>query len=217
MVDKSYYSTAVSERDASEIDPKVNVVPNGVNKLKLKSFRNSKIIRIVVSGNFSYPPNKECFHNLIRYVENCSHKKQLIIIAVGKNSNLLKIKKYQQSFIKLIGEVDSLSEEIAKCDISAAITNLGTGIQNKCLEAISVGLVVFASKKVIEGLIQPVPEGIILINNQKEFDIAIEKMGDLKKREQIGIKNYNYCNQYYSWEDKFDTFLKRTRNLEKTL
>ena len=47
--------------------------------------------------------------------------------------------------------------------------DLGTGIQNKCLEAMSVGLPIIASKQVIDGLIKPIPLGVFLIENQADL------------------------------------------------
>ena len=62
---------------------------------KIKNYENSKYLKIVVSGNFSYPPNKECFYKL-KLVEHSNYKESLKVYAVGKNSNLLKIKKNNQ-------------------------------------------------------------------------------------------------------------------------
>ena len=159
LAKKSYYASAVSKRDALSISKKVMIVPNGVYKTKIKNYENSKYLKIVVSGNFSYPPNKECFSKLVKLVEHSNYKESLKVYAVGKNSNLLKIKNKKLNYVKLVGEVDSLVKEISKYDISAAIMDLGTGIQNKCLEAMSVGLPIIASKQVIDGLIKPIPLG----------------------------------------------------------
>ena len=91
--------------------------------------------------------------------------------------------------------------------------DLGTGIQNKCLEAMSVGLPIIASKQVIDGLIKPIPLGVFLIENQADFNSTIQKLKNLDLNQNCGHINYEHCNKFYSWETKFDDFIKKTYNL----
>ena len=205
---KSKFSSAVSVLDASAIHHSVNVIPNGVavpkEQKKVKLGKADTRLKLVMSGNFDYPPNREGAENAIRFIRSSEFSGKIELAFVGFSSDkFLQEKLSLGNFgfrISATGTVEDIKAAIMGHDAALALMTTGSGIQNKVLEAFSVGLPVIISEKVSKGLPVANSYGSRIATTQKEFDEAIEFLLKAENRRLICNHNRNHCTENYDWE-----------------
>jgi len=121
---------------------KVHVVPNGVDEhfLSYETKGSSKIYDVCFIGNLSYPPNIEAVKFIVNELlpELVRRDEHLKILVSGANptSEVLSF----SDKITITGWVDDIRESYAKSKVFIAPMFIGTGLQNKLLEALALGL-----------------------------------------------------------------------------
>ena len=202
------FASAVSAKDADAIGRGVVVIPNGVRLAKVRkqvlTGSSKDRLKLVMTGNFDYPPNIEGAKNAIRYIAGSKFKDNVELSLVGISSDKFYQSHYSSSELTVrvsaIGEVEDIHLELSKHDVALAIINAGTGIQNKVLEAFSVGLPVVLTKIVAAGLPMQNTVGTKIVTNQEQFDQSVKFLMDSENRKLIAEYNRLHCYQNYNWE-----------------
>ena len=116
-------------------------------------------------------------------------KYELYVIGKNKSKELISNKK-----IKYIGYVESMRDELSKYDIYVCPIIAGSGVKNKILQAMSVGLPIVSTKLGVEGLDNECKKYIYVVNEDFDFLNAIDKINNLSdfEFEKLinGQKNY---------------------------
>src|SRR5439155_6275500 len=135
------YSTVVSERDLNPDHQNMFVVPNGIQDLKTIQERNKKTNGLLFMGNMSYFPNEDAALFLIKEVMPIISKKipDLKLYIVGDNPSK-KLQKYHSENIIVTGFVPDMYPYLAKSRIAVAPLRYATGMQNKVLDAMLMGI-----------------------------------------------------------------------------
>src|SRR5690606_20190025 len=145
LFDYFEYHTIISEQDRDLIAhpqrAKIDILPNGVGE---HFFNYSKPVQkthdLVFTGNLSYPPNI----NAVHYI---THEICPVLKASGRNVSVLisganpvsEIERLQGK-IDLTGWVEDIRDSYAKGIVFVAPMFIGTGLQNKLLEAMAMGI-----------------------------------------------------------------------------
>lgn len=158
-------------------------VPFSIKKVKEKN-------KLVFSGMMDYDPNIIAVNYFARNVLNkLDSKYELYVIGKNKSKELISNKK-----IKYIGYVESMRDELSKYDIYVCPIIAGSGVKNKILQAMSVGLPIVSTKLGIEGLDKECKKYIYIVNEDFDFLNAIDKINNLSdfEFEKLinGQKNY---------------------------
>lgn len=147
-------------------------VPFNIKKLKEKN-------KLVFSGMMDYDPNIIAVNYFAKNVlDKLDSKYELYVIGKNKSKELISNKK-----IKYIGYVESMRDELSKYDIYVCPIIAGSGVKNKILQAMSVGLPIVSTKLGVEGLNKECKKYIYVVNDNFDFLNAIDKINNLSDLE----------------------------------
>ncbi len=143
-----------------------------IKKLKEKN-------KLVFSGMMDYDPNIIAVNYFAKNVlDKLDSKYELYVIGKNKSKELISNKK-----IKYIGYVESMRDELSKYDIYVCPIIAGSGVKNKILQAMSVGLPIVSTKLGVEGLNKECKKYIYVVNDNFDFLNAIDKINNLSDLE----------------------------------
>ena len=197
------HHTIISEQDRSFIaHPKqkeIVIIPNGVTYYKEDDYETDKHIDLLFTGNMGYPPNVEaaCFiyHNIRPYL---STQTTFLIAGVNPPTNL---KKLASETFQVSGWVEDMGVCYAQSKIFIAPMFIGTGLQNKLLEAMAMGIPCITTTLANKALQATPNEEILLANSPAEFVSQITNLQEDKiLYDRIAEQGKNYVRANFSWE-----------------
>lgn len=205
VFDEFDVKTIISEPDRDLIPhPKkdeILIIPNGVDHDFFKPQEREKNYDLVFTGNMSYPPNVNAVEYLadeiMPIVWSTLPETKLYIAGATPDP---KVKKAASDRIIVSGWLDDIRDAYAQSRVFIAPMRIGTGLQNKLLEAMSMRLPAITSPLANASLgAQPNKE--ILIGNSATAlaqNIVI-LLTDAPKAEQIAQAGYDFTNRVYDW------------------
>lgn len=135
----------ISESDKMHIDPgnrkNIRVIPNAVDLSFFKSSSIKKTFDLLFVGNMGYKPNIEAARYLVNEIMPLVWKKFPLatLLLAGANPNKL-VKALESERVKVSGWVDDIRTCYDQSRVFIAPMVSGTGLQNKLLEALAMGL-----------------------------------------------------------------------------
>lgn len=196
------HHTIISKQDRDKIShPKnqsISIIPNGVDDyfLKYNCETIPKEFDIVFVGNLSYAPNIESCVYLIEKVVPYFKKKgidiKVLLSGASPSPKILNTLKGTTNVV-VSGWVDDIRESYCKGKIFVAPLFIGTGLQNKLLEAMALGVPCVTTPLVNNALHAKQNENILLANNEGEFFNQITAL----------LQNHKYYNQISKSAKKF--------------
>ncbi len=201
-----YYENKIiiSEQDRNYIfhpdRRKIICVPNGIDS-SFFSYVKKHIptYDLVFVGNMSYPPNidaaKYIYSNLLPLLPNS----RLLIAGAAPHSSLLKITG-ESTQVELSGWVDDIKSAYCDGKIFIAPMMIGTGMQNKLLEAMALGIPCITTDLANNAIKATHGESIVVANTIPEMHDAIEDLlqNPLKSAE-IGKNGQQFVKENYTW------------------
>ena len=197
--------TIISEPDRQlfphERRNEILIIPNGVDHDFFKPQQQDKRYDIVFTGNMSYAPNV----NAVDYLANeilpivwKSLPKAKMYIA-GANPDP-KVKKAANDRIIVSGWLDDIRDAYAQSKVFIAPMRIGTGLQNKLLEAMSMGLPAITTPLANGSLGAKANEEILIGDNAETLaQHIITLLTDSNKAAQIAQAGYDFTNRVYDW------------------
>lgn len=193
----------ISEQDRNYIlhnkSDEICIIKNGVaqNYLDLNKKIN-KTHDLIFTGNLSYPPNVAASLYIINKILPLLNNKVNILIS-GVNPHP-SIKKLASSNIELTGWVNDISTSYLKSKVFVAPMFLGTGLQNKLLEAMALGIPCVTTTMANTALGAIPEESILIADNELEFKLQIERLlNDEILYNKIKGNAFNFVNFHFSW------------------
>jgi glycosyltransferase involved in cell wall biosynthesis len=160
---------------------KIKVLPNGVDLdfFQLSPTAQREPDTIIFTGNMNYFPNIDAVIFFSRYIYPTIKKiiPQVKFKIVGANPApvVSKLSTPDRS-IEVIGSVESIVNHIAKAAIAVAPMLSGSGIQNKVLEAMAVGIPVVATDMAIRAIDAKPGRDLLVANDPSKFAEAVTKL-----------------------------------------
>jgi len=182
---------------------KIDVIANGVDFETFNYQGESKVYDIIFAGNMNYPPNIEAAEYLARQIFPVLKKEipKLKLVICGANPSK-RVKSLKNKDITVTGWVDSMAEYYAKSRIFVAPMHLGTGLQNKLLEAMAMKLPCVTSSlagKPLEGIQNG--QDILICNSITGYVDAIKLLlTNPTQYEEIAQNGYNFVSENYNWD-----------------
>ncbi len=220
--------TVVAEKDKQwlvkniKIEPhKIEVIPNGVDIEHFKPYSEELRIKnkeklgiqspaIIFRGIMNFQPNIDA---CIWFLENVypilkSRIKNIKFYIVGPHP-VKKILKYKNEDVIVCGEVEDLAEFMSACDINICPMISGSGIKNKILEALAVGIPTVATSIAAEGIPELKDgENILIANTPTEFAEKIQLLlTDKELSKKIVDNGRKLVEENYTWEKQAKKFL----------
>ena len=210
--------TIISENDSDAIPHRKNgdihVVPNGVDFDFFKPLEREKRYDIVFCGNMHYEPNVRASRYLVERVmplvwEEFPKAKLLLAGAYPKH----KVSKLAGDRVTVSGYVDDIRESYASARIFAAPMQTGSGLQNKLLEAMAMGLPCVTTSIANDSLHAEEGEEVLVGNSAQEFAAhLIDLLRSEEKRDRLAAGGTAFVHRNYSWEtagEKLEEVLKQ--------
>jgi sugar transferase (PEP-CTERM/EpsH1 system associated) len=180
----------------------IKVLPNGIELEFYKPENFKKEYDLLFSGNLNYPPNvdasifiaKELLPELIKAIKNIK------ILIAGSSPNW-KVKSLKSTNITVEGWIDDIREYYRKSKIFIAPMRLGSGLQNKILQAMAMGLPCVVSEIAAMGLGDDSFNYVLVANDKFEFAKKIKILLENEElMKEYSEKGYNFVKNKFDWQ-----------------
>ena len=197
----------ITQNDQNFIDnplrKKINIIPNGVDtKYFFPTSKNKKPYDIIFIGNMSYPPNIEAAIFLCKKIKPLIDKEyKLCKILIGGTNPTKKIKNLENEQIHVSGRVEDIRNLYSIGKVFVAPMFIGSGLQNKLLEAMAMGIPCITTELANKAL-RANKHQITIAKNEREFARLCIRL----------LKNKDL---YNSFRDEGLKFIKKTYDWKK--
>lgn len=181
----------------------VHIIPNGVAESYFTYPQpKEKSYDVLFSGAMSYAPNIDAAEYLIKEIMPLVwEKKPNVKIAIAGGGAPISLQKEANERIILPGWVDDMKEYYSQTKIFIAPMRIGTGLQNKLLEAMAMNVACVTSPLANQALKAKDKEEILIANTTKEYaDYVIELLDNKELAQNIASKGKDYVFNQYSWQ-----------------
>ena len=177
------------------------IIPNGVDHDFFKPQQREKKYDLVFTGNMSYAPNVNAVEYLANEILPIVWKTlpEVKIYIAGATPDP-RIKKVSSERIIVSGWLDDIRDAYAQSRVFIAPMRIGTGLQNKLLEAMSMGLPAITTPLANGSLgAQPNEEILVGSNAEELAQHIITLLTDNNKAQQIAQAGFDFTNRVYDW------------------
>lgn len=181
---------------------KIVVVANGVDTEFFKPIEREKRYDLVFTGNMGYPPNINAAEYLVNEILPLVFMKRpdLKVLIAGASPHL-RVQALRSNQITVSGWVADMRESYASSRIFIAPMQIGTGLQNKILEAMSMQLPCITSPLAFQALNAREEEEILVADNPQSYANHILLLLDNPEiASQIAKNGQAFVHEDYSWE-----------------
>lgn len=215
------FRTIISEQDRNLIahpdKDAILYIPNGIDPSFFEPLPRPEEFDFVFVGNMSYPPNIEAVQYIAKHILPEFPDARLLVSGATPHPSLVKLSQ-SNAQIELTGWVDDIRSSYLNGKIFLAPMTIGTGMQNKLLEAMALRTpcitTTLASKPIgakdgEQVLVGDTPEAII--GHIKTL------LNDREKSHAMALAAQQFVQNQYSWEHTTAELVDRMRqNPRKT-
>jgi len=188
----------------------VAIIPNGVDHTFFQPVKRLKKYDIVFTGNMGYPPNIDAAQFIAKDIFPLLLKKNpaatLLIAGATPHAS---VKALQSANITVSGWMADIRESYALSRIFIAPMRIGTGLQNKLLEAMSMKLPCITSPLANQALGAVVNRDILVGTSAAEYAGHINSLlQEDSKALALAENGYQFVLNNFSWESASDMLEK---------
>ncbi|HOF80908.1 MAG: glycosyltransferase [Bacteroidales bacterium] len=194
---------------------KIHIIPNGVDTEFFKPMDVEKQFEIVFIGNMGYPPNVDAAEYLAKEILPQVKKRypDARLLLAGATPTQ-RVKNLENESVVVTGWVDDIRQCYAQAKIFIAPMRIGTGLQNKLLEAMAMKIPCITSPLAFSALNAKKNEDILVGENVEEFsNLIVNLLNDNTLSAKLAEAGYQFVLKNYSWEMntmELDTIMKNT-------
>ena len=198
--------TIISHQDQEliflEEREKIKVIPNGIDVDFFKPNESEKKYDLLFNGNMQYEPNVVgalyIANEILPLIHKTNPEVNLLISGTSPTKDILALKSEK---IHVSGWINDIRDAYNSAKIFIAPMQIGTGLQNKLLEAMAMKLPSVTSKLANNALNAKVGEEILIGNSAQEYaNIVIDLLNNSDLRTKIAENGFNYVTQTFNWE-----------------
>ncbi|MBE0648886.1 MAG: glycosyltransferase [Bacteroidales bacterium] len=181
---------------------KIVVVANGVDTTFFHPLERTKEYDLVFTGNMSYPPNIHSCEFLVNKILPLVLEKKpgLKLLIAGANPTM-RVQVLRSAQVEVSGWVPDMREAYAQSSVFIAPMQLGTGLQNKLLEAMAMKIPCITSPLANQALNANPGEEILVGETPQEYAAHIINLLDNEHlASEIAEKGHLFVVKNYSWE-----------------
>ena len=198
--------TIISEQDrdfiAHEDSDRIHIIPNGVDTDFFSPAEAEKDFELLFTGNMNYPPNIDCAVYLAEKVMPIINKTfpgARLLISGAQPSP--RVKSLASEQVVVGGWVSDIRESFKRSMIFLAPMQIGTGLQNKLLDAMAMGLPSITSPLANHALGAPEGDCILVGHSPQEIaELAIDLLRNPEKRKSLAIYGQQFVKDHFSWD-----------------
>ena len=205
--------TIISEPDRQHIDhpnkEEILIVPNGVDHDFFKPMKAEKKFDVVFTGNMAYPPNVNAAQFLAKEImpliwKQLPETKLLLAGATPDKS----VRDLANDHITVTGWMDDIRVAYAGSHVFIAPMRIGTGLQNKLLEAMSMHLPCITTSLANSALKGKHDVNLLVGDLASELAEAIVSLlSNHEKAREIAASGFQFVNNHYNWKAATENLL----------
>ncbi|MFN3341975.1 MAG: glycosyltransferase [Flavobacteriales bacterium] len=178
----------------------IHVIPNGVDVTHFSPMERKKKFEIVFNGNMNYPPNIDCVEYIAKEIlPLLPLTTRFLISGASPAAQVLELRENSQ--IKVSGWVDDQRESYASGKVFLAPFRIGTGLQNKLLEAMSMGIPCVTSTLANNALGAEPDRQILIGDSPTEIaELVAKLLNDRDWAAAIAKEGKAFVHSRYNWE-----------------
>ena len=206
--------TIISTQDRDCIDHPdnhtISIIRNGVDLEYFHPNENHrKNYDLVFTGNMNYPPNIQSAEYLAREIMPLLWKKKPdATLLISGATPAPSVKKLANSKITITGWVDDIRTSYWQSSIFIAPMQLGTGLQNKLLEAMAMKIPCITSKLANNALKAINGKEVIIGSTPDEYVKEILSLLEDKNKYSLIKENaFSFVNQNFSWKNNTENLI----------
>jgi len=203
MFDYFDKKTIISKQDKQFIfHPERNeivCIPNGIDVHFLESIVVDQDYDFSFVGNMNYPPNIEAVEFIATNILPHFPTAKLLVAGANPHPKLEKLAKSNRN-ITISGWVDDIRTSYVRSKIFLAPMQTGTGMQNKLLEAMALGVPCLTTP-LANNAIGALHEHSIMVANEipEMIQLLSRLLEDEQLRQDIGSNGKQFVEKNYSW------------------
>jgi len=206
IFDKFDNKIIISEQDRRFIphadNKTITVVRNGVDMDFFHPLSRKKTREIVFTGNMNYPPNVDAARFLAKEIMPLVwQKKPDALLLLAGASPHAKVRNLENARIKVSGWLDDIREAYAGSRVFIAPMRMGTGLQNKLLEAMAMKIPCVTTPLANAALKAKEKKEILTGNSAKELaDALLFLLENDEARQKMAIHAFAFVKKNYHWQ-----------------
>lgn len=194
---------------------KIVVVANGVDTDFFQPLSREKQYDLVFTGNMGYPPNINSAEYLVNQIlpKLLQKKHDLKLLLAGANPNI-RVMVLKSGNVDVSGWVPDMRECYAGARVFIAPMQIGTGLQNKLLEAMAMQIPCITSPLAFQALHARAGTDILVASTPEEYvNHILFLLNNPEKAKEIGMNGYRFVHEHFSWEketQKIEALIERS-------
>ncbi len=181
----------------------VVIIPNGVDHEFFSPVKLPKTHDILFTGNMSYPPNIDAARfiaeKIYPLVLNEFPEAKLLIAGANPHAKILAL---QSSNITVTGWIPDIRDSYASSQIFIAPMRIGTGLQNKLLEAMAMELPCITSVLANQALGAKENDEILIGTTAADYaNHIIKLLKDQNFAQTLAQNGHAFVKKIFSWEN----------------
>jgi len=201
------FKTIISKPDRDYIShpdrDQIVIVPNGVDRKYFSPQKRTITHELIFTGNMGYPPNVDCAEYLVNKVlpfVHLTHPNVKLMLAGAAPHHRVKV--LASEFVTVTGWVDDIRTCYSSASVFLAPMQIGTGLQNKLLEAMSMRLPCITSGLCNSALGAEHGKEILVGDSPDEVAGHIIFLLDhQEQRAQIAENGFYFSQRNFSWSN----------------
>lgn len=199
--------TIISDQDLNFIlhqnREQIKIIPNGIDLDFFKPMESEKEYDLVFVGNMSYAPNVESAIFIVKKILPILLKQnpniKVLLSGASPAKNVLDL---ASENVTVSGWVEDIRHSYSKGKIFIAPLNIGTGLQNKLLEAMAMEIPCITSTLANNALKAVHNKHVLIGNSPDEYaNLVLELLNNDDKRNKLAKEGKNYIEQNFSWKN----------------
>ncbi|MDR2084933.1 MAG: glycosyltransferase [Bacteroidales bacterium] len=194
----------------------IRIIPNGVDYNFFKPVEHEKTVDVIFTGNMGYIPNVDGSIFLVKEILPIliKEKPEIRVMIAGANPHS-DVKHLESKNVIITGWVEDIRKCYSSAKIFIAPMRIGTGLQNKLLEAMAMQMPCITTSLANESL---------KAKNNEEILIADDKTGLAKHiinllnnevlASKIALNGYDFVKRNYDWTkagDELNNIIQSTK------
>lgn len=206
VFDRFDHKTIISIPDRKHIPhpnkEEIEIVLNGVDFDFFKPMGIEKEYELVFIGNMGYPPNinasKYLANEILPLVHKIKPEVRLTLAGASPHPDVLALKNDK---IHVTGWMEDIRESYAKADIFIAPMQIGTGLQNKLLEAMAMKIPCITSSLANKALEAKHEKEILVGDSAQDFaDFVLRLLNEKEFANEIAKNSFEFVHKNYDWD-----------------
>jgi sugar transferase (PEP-CTERM/EpsH1 system associated) len=182
----------------------VTVIPNGVDMAHFTPQAQDAQYDLVFTGNMNYPPNIDSVIFLVLKVLPLVRKERpgtsLLISGVDPSASVRDLARVDP-LVFVSGWVKDIRTSYASARIFVAPMQIGTGLQNKLLEAMAMRMPCITSPLANNAVGAPVDDAILIGSTPEEYAAHILRLlSDPEERERLAENGHRFVHERFDWD-----------------